>query len=98
MYRILQEALTNVIRHVQASRVDITVTEHTGKLTMIVTDNGGWTGANQNHSGFGLSGMKARCERAGGSLEILTADPHGMKLVIQVPTAVGKTEMKGEEE
>ncbi|WP_170970845.1 sensor histidine kinase [Paenibacillus terrae] len=98
LYRILQEALTNVIRHAQASRVDITVSDHTGKLTMIVTDNGGWTGADQNYSGFGLSGIKARCERAGGSLKILTAEPHGMKLVIQVPMALGKTEMKGEEE
>ncbi|MFF2090587.1 sensor histidine kinase [Paenibacillus sp. NPDC058174] len=96
LYRILQEALTNVIRHANASRVDVAISEEEGVLTMTVTDNGGWTAASPLTPGFGMSSMEARCERAGGMLRIEQAASHGMRLIVQVPLAVEAGEAGGE--
>ncbi|OTY07745.1 hypothetical protein BK731_09000 [Bacillus thuringiensis serovar muju] len=85
LYRILQEALTNVIRHAHASHVDVVVSESEGVLSMSVTDNGIWTDRTPILSGLGLSSMKARSERAGGILRIHAVDPHGLKLVVLIP-------------
>lgn len=85
LYRILQEALTNVIRHAHASHVDVVVSENEGVLTMSVTDNGIWTDRTPILSGLGLSSMKARSERAGGTLRIHAVNPHGLKLIVSIP-------------
>ncbi|PDZ06665.1 sensor histidine kinase [Bacillus cereus] len=85
LYRILQEALTNVIRHAHASHVDVVVSESEGVLIMSVTDNGIWANNTTILSGLGLSSMKARSERAGGTLRIHTVNPHGLKLVVSIP-------------
>ncbi|MBH0345597.1 sensor histidine kinase [Bacillus tropicus] len=85
LYRILQEALTNVIRHAHASHVDVVVSESEGVLTMSVTDNGIWTDRTPILSGLGLLSMKARSERAGGTLRIHAVNPHGLKLIVSIP-------------
>ncbi|MGD8189333.1 sensor histidine kinase [Brevibacillus ginsengisoli] len=85
MYRILQEALTNVIRHAHASQVEVAVSESEDELTMMVTDDGVWMNGTQISLGFGLSSMKARSERAGGSLWIQQVVPHGMRLIVKMP-------------
>lgn len=85
LYRILQEALTNVIRHAHASHVDVEVSESEGVLTMSVADNGIWTDRSPILSGLGLTSMKARSERAGGTLRVHGVDPHGLKLVVLMP-------------
>ncbi|WP_188887245.1 sensor histidine kinase [Paenibacillus radicis (ex Gao et al. 2016)] len=96
LYRVLQEALTNVIRHAEASRVDIAISDEAGHLTMIVTDNGTWTESSSLTSGFGMASMEARCERAGGALRIEQAASHGMRLIVQVPLAGAAGEAGGE--
>ncbi|TCZ79301.1 sensor histidine kinase [Paenibacillus albiflavus] len=97
LYRILQEALTNVFRHANASRVDVEVSESDGELTMTVTDDGIWTDSNPIFPGFGLSSMKARSERVDGVLRIEPVDPHGLRLVVKIPLHVkdGLTEGEG---
>ncbi|MGE7887610.1 ATP-binding protein [Bacillus cereus] len=85
LYRILQEALTNVIRHAHASHVEVVVSESEGVLVMSVTDNGIWANKNTILSGLGLPSMKARSERAGGTLQIHAVHPHGLKLVVSIP-------------
>lgn len=85
LYRVLQEALTNVIRHADASAVEIRVQESGRELTMRVQDNGPFLDEAPPAAGFGMSGMKARCEAVGGSLAVRTRKPHGIELEATVP-------------
>lgn len=96
LYRVLQEALTNIIRHAQASQVKVDILEKEHQLHMIVEDNGMYRKENSIFPGFGLSSMRARCERAGGSLSIDAVDPHGMRLTLTIPQDV-KEIMGGDE-
>lgn len=64
VFRIVQEAITNVIRHADASRVAVGVTEEDGKLVVRIADDG--TGASQVSEGAGIRGMRERVELLGG--------------------------------
>ncbi|OBZ14912.1 hypothetical protein A8L34_13590 [Bacillus sp. FJAT-27264] len=90
LYRVLQEASTNVIRHAQASHVEVGITSDDRMLTLTVADNGIWHSASSVQPGFGLASMEARCERAGGNLRIQGVQPHGMRLVVTVPLGEGE--------
>jgi signal transduction histidine kinase len=96
LYRTLQEALTNVIRHAQASEVEICISENEGILAMSVKDNGIYSQEHVVVPGFGLSSMKARCERAGGSLSVEAVKPQGMKLTLTIPLHDTKDSTRGE--
>ena len=67
-YRVVQESLTNVVRHAGASRAEITVSRHAGQVVVEVTDDGRANG-NGNGSGQGILGMRERARALGGSLE-----------------------------
>ena len=81
IYRVVQEALTNVGRHAQASKATISVHAHDGVLYVSVTDDGrGLPDASRLgprgdglEGGFGMSGMRERAELVGGELEIANA-------------------------
>ncbi len=70
VYRLVQEALTNVIKHASATRVHVSVRESEGEMLVEVQDDGaGFDTANVDH-GFGLAGMRERVGLAGGTLNI----------------------------
>lgn len=70
IYRLVQEALTNVIKHASATRVRVLVRESEGEMLVEVQDDGaGFDTANVDH-GFGLGGMRERVGLAGGTLNI----------------------------
>lgn len=74
LFRIAQEALTNVARHANATLVRMELKHSAEFLTLIVTDNGrGFSGANPGR-GLGLVGMRARTRSADGTLEV-SSDP-----------------------
>ncbi|MCG3211634.1 MAG: hypothetical protein FOGNACKC_05280 [Anaerolineae bacterium] len=87
LYRIVQEALTNVARHAQASRVDILLEQQPGRLITIIEDNG--VGFDKNasaHQGrLGLLGMRERTEMLQGVLTIETNIDHGTTVYVEVP-------------
>lgn len=87
LYRIVQESLTNVIRHANASRVTVALTDDEGKYHVEITDNG--TGAiGQNvGDGRGLLGMRERAELLGGTLEAATV-AGGFRVRATIPKAV----------
>ncbi|MGG1517791.1 sensor histidine kinase [Paenibacillus oryzisoli] len=85
LYRILQEALTNIIRHANASEVEVSITESEGKLVMTVADNGPFRSDSPPQPGFGIMSMMARCERIGGSFELRNHQPHGLRMTIRIP-------------
>ena len=82
LYLIYKEAITNVLKHAQATHVDISLIKSPKDIKLIIKDNGvGIT--TTNHSGLGLSNMEMRAKRLGGKL-ILESE-EGLKIVIVVP-------------
>lgn len=67
-YRIIQEALTNMLRHSNATSVQIKVTQSLSQLMVTVADNGTYIPSEAHEGGHGLQGMRERCEAFGGSL------------------------------
>ncbi|MBS1169394.1 MAG: hypothetical protein H6R01_312 [Burkholderiaceae bacterium] len=79
VFRILQEALTNVARYAQASCVEVTLTQQSGNLVMEIMDNGiGFDPAQQRKSrSTGLAGMRERTTMLGGAIEFVSTPGHG---------------------
>jgi signal transduction histidine kinase len=72
-YRIVQEALTNAIKHANAQRVEIGIDWQTDAVCLTVVDDGGGAGSGTSNGGHGLIGMRERAQLYGGRLE---AGPH----------------------
>jgi signal transduction histidine kinase len=70
VYRLVQEALTNVAKHARASRVRVAVAESGGELCIEVQDDGAGFDPDTTGKGFGLSGMHERASLAGGTLRV----------------------------
>jgi PAS domain S-box-containing protein len=87
-FRILQEALTNVLRHAQATRVDIRVSEETGYFVLSIRDNGrGITEAEKSEQGsLGILGMRERAHLVGGEIDIKGVEGQGTEVIVRVPT------------
>jgi signal transduction histidine kinase len=88
VYRIVQEALSNVARHSRAREAWVTLREQSGELNLEVRDNGeGFrTGAETNlPTGVGLMGMRERAQHLGGSLIIQSAPGMGTLVKVSVP-------------
>jgi signal transduction histidine kinase len=73
IYRLVQEALTNVAKHARAARVDVTVEQGPDALRVRVADDGRGFDATEPTTGFGLEGMRERAALMGGRLEIETS-------------------------
>ncbi|MGO9322672.1 MAG: sensor histidine kinase [Solirubrobacteraceae bacterium] len=103
IYRVVQEALTNVSRHAQATKAVISVTERDGVLTASVTDDGrGLPDATRLgprgdglEGGFGMSGMRERAELVRGELEWAPAPERGTIMRLTVPLTGRPSAAKG---
>jgi len=95
IYRVVQEALTNVSRHAQASEAVVSIAEQNGIVRASVTDDGvGLPDADRLgprgdglEGGFGMSGMRERAELVGGELELVPAPVKGTTMRLSVPLA-----------
>lgn len=86
VYRIVQEALTNVIKHSGASRANITVYADFSNLHLIIEDNGvGFNTSTPTDTGNGLYNMKERAILLNGSINIISSQGKGTKIVAQFP-------------
>jgi signal transduction histidine kinase len=90
LFRVVQEALTNVVRHAGATVVEVRLAIVDGVLTMQVADNGrgfdlapNW--ADSGGKGFGLRGMRERVHILGGDLQLQTAAGQGTLISVRVP-------------
>jgi two-component system sensor histidine kinase UhpB len=85
-YRIVQECLTNVARHADATTVTVTVWQHDGRLTLVVEDDG--RGFEMDKAdGLGLVGMRERAEGLGGEFELKSAPAKGTCIMVRIPLA-----------
>jgi PAS domain S-box-containing protein len=87
MFRIVQEALTNILRHAQATRVGVAMREEDGMFILTVTDNGrGITPAEVLSKGsLGLLGMRERAHLIGGGVDIVGLKGTGTTLHVRIP-------------
>jgi signal transduction histidine kinase len=84
IYRIVQESLTNVVKHAHAQRVSILVTRKDGALTAVVEDDGRGFDTTETGDGFGLEGMRERVALLDGRLAVESGEA-GTTLVAEVP-------------
>ncbi len=88
LFRIVQESLTNVTRHAEASQVDIGLSLEAEHIRLEITDNGkGFDPSQVGGNSFGLLGMGERLEALGGKLRIDSAPGRGTRLHITIPLA-----------
>lgn len=89
LFRIAQEAMTNVARHADASRVDLLVEHRGDRVQLIVEDDGIGFDSQRAWEGdqIGLIGMRERAEGLGGTMTIETAHGNGTTIVVEVPSA-----------
>jgi signal transduction histidine kinase len=91
LYRLVQEALTNVSKHSGADRVAVVVKEADGSVTVEVSDNGAGFDLDGATSGFGLIGMRERAELTGGKVAIASERGRGTTVSVVLPaTHVGE--------
>jgi signal transduction histidine kinase len=88
LFRIVQEALTNVARHANASRVTIFLRAENGDIRLTVSDNGRGLAESPNHTGMGLTGMRARARSAGGDCVVSSTTGGGVTIDVTAP--IGK--------
>ncbi len=88
LYRIVQEALTNVAKHAEATRVSIVVTRRESSVTAVIEDDGqGFGAGGGSGDGLGLVGMKERVGLLGGRLALESTEGAGTTVVAEVPVA-----------
>jgi two-component system sensor histidine kinase UhpB len=88
LFRIAQEALTNVARHASAKHVRVHLEGAGNLVTLRITDDGcGLSPAPANPRGLGLIGMRARARGAGGDVEIRSRTGQGVLIEVRVPVA-----------
>ena len=88
VYRIVQEALTNVLRHTRPTRVAVTLAFGSARLDLEVTDDGapGDDGAGRGH---GIVGMQERVALLGGKLETGRLEDGGFRVLARLPLGAG---------
>jgi two-component system CheB/CheR fusion protein len=86
-FRILQEALTNITRHAQASAVEVTLEVEAALFMMSIHDNGRGVApeALSRKGSLGVRGMRERAQQAGGQLEIVGAPGQGTTIRLRLP-------------
>jgi len=86
LYRIVQESLTNVVKHAKARNVSVLLTRKDGAVKAVIEDDGrGFEPAERIGEGFGLVGMSERLALLGGRLEIESSEEAGTTIAAEVP-------------
>jgi len=93
IFRIVQEAMTNIARHSNASRLEVTVRRDKGKLVVAIRDDGrGITeSAINDRRSIGLIGMRERARSIGGLLEVSRLADHGTRVALTLPVTLPAT-------
>ncbi|MEU7893329.1 histidine kinase [Nonomuraea sp. NPDC049152] len=85
VYRIVQESLTNVIRHSGGSKAVVRIARSAGGVCVVVEDEGRTASASAVREGSGLRGMRERAAQLGGTLTAGPREPHGWRVTAGFP-------------
>jgi two-component system sensor histidine kinase NreB len=89
LFRIIQEAMTNILKHAGATRVQIKVTKAKGLLKISIQDNGRGFIVTGPSSGLGLTTMQERAKLLGGTIGIQTQPKKGTTILVEIPVNEG---------
>jgi signal transduction histidine kinase len=84
-YRIVQEQLTNIIKHAGSSEVEISIKAEGKDITLSIIDKGVGFDMNSKKNGIGFENIRRRTELMNGSLDIVSSPGKGTRLTVQVP-------------
>jgi signal transduction histidine kinase len=87
MYRIVQEALTNVTKHAAATKISVLVTRTDKAAVLVVEDDGAGFEPSDETSGLGLTGMRERVALVGGRLKVEARRGSGTTIAAEIPLA-----------
>jgi len=86
LYRIVQESLTNVVKHARASLVSVLITRKNGSVIAVIEDDGrGFDAGASRDEGLGLVGMEERVALLNGKLKVESSEGAGTTIVAEVP-------------
>ncbi len=86
LFRIIQEALANILRHANASRVKITTAKKGRDLFLHINDDGkGFDPQEGQRAGYGLKTMRERCEEIGGTFALTSGKGQGTHISLRIP-------------
>ena len=94
-YRVVQEGLTNALRHSSDARVRITVDHQPDRLHIVVSSTGTPHASSYGGSGRGLSGLRERVVVLGGEFEAGTHDTNGFEIRVELPTLTAAPVARG---
>jgi two-component system, NarL family, sensor histidine kinase DevS len=85
LYRVVQEALTNVVKHAQADHVSVLLHSKPGRLAVVIEDDGRGFAEGGETDGIGLLGMRERVALIGGTVAVESSPGAGTTIVVEVP-------------
>ncbi len=85
LYRVLSEALSNVLKHSEASSVTITITADSESVHLSVKDDGVGFDPAETGIAYGLNGMRQRAEDIGGTFSVTSAKSAGVEVAVTLP-------------
>lgn len=85
LFRIAQEAINNIIKHAEATAIDIYLNYGTGLFTMIITDNGTGFNLNETNAGTGVQNIKKRAKLLKGNATFSSIQNIGTRIKIEIP-------------
>ncbi|RAQ44357.1 sensor histidine kinase [Arthrospira sp. O9.13F] len=84
LYRVIQEAFTNISKHAQATKVELFLSENSREFTLTIEDDGCGFNPAQNTTGFGLQGMGERVMAIGGHFDLNSSPGEGCKIEVKI--------------
>lgn len=89
LFRVIQESITNSIRHGQATEIEISIKQDNNIIQLDIMDNG--TGCTNIKKGYGIQGIRERIESLNGNVEFFTSQYKGFKTKVSIPLDGGVT-------
>jgi signal transduction histidine kinase len=86
LYRMMQESLANVLKHAEATEVNVVMAFEPNGIQVTIQDNGVGFDQASHHVGYGLTNMRERAEELGGTCEMITSVGQGTLVTARVPT------------
>lgn len=98
LFRIVQEAMSNALRHSKATKLEVRLTQPSADtIRLLIRDNGvGFDMDAKKHASYGIVTMKERVNEIGGSLNLITAPGKGTRIDIRVPILAEGGDLSGE--